>query len=94
VYAIHGVCSELAITVSEEDGEEDTSAITTVSPTFQAENFLFGPNMSTHPHLANAGTDLMAVDCKFTHWSPWSTCSVSCGQGFKTKTRTIKVTLF
>jgi hypothetical protein len=91
VYVIHGVCSGLAITVSEEDEEEDASAITTVSPTFQAENFLFGPNMSTHPHLAKPGTDIMDVDCEFTRWSAWSLCSVSCGQGFKTKTRTIKV---
>jgi hypothetical protein len=84
----------LAITVSEEDGEEDASAITTVSPDFQAENFLFGPNMSTHPHLVNAGTDVMAVDCEVTRWSVWSACSVSCGRGIKTKTRTIRVIVF
>jgi hypothetical protein len=84
----------LAITVSEEDGEEDASAITTVSPAFQAENFLFGPNMSTQPHLVNPGTDVMAVDCEVTRWSAWSACSVSCGRGFKTKTRAIRVIFF
>ncbi|CAL1534947.1 unnamed protein product [Lymnaea stagnalis] len=36
-------------------------------------------------------SDEPVVDCMVTPWSDWSECSVSCGKGFFTKTRMIKV---
>jgi hypothetical protein len=31
------------------------------------------------------------VDCKVSRWSRWSKCSVPCGQGYKTRSRSIEV---
>jgi hypothetical protein len=31
------------------------------------------------------------VDCRVSRWSRWSKCSVPCGQGFKTRSRSIEV---
>lgn len=31
------------------------------------------------------------VDCKVSRWSRWSKCSISCGQGYKTRSRSIEV---
>lgn len=33
------------------------------------------------------------VNCKVSRWSRWSKCSVSCGHGYKTRSRTIDVSL-
>ncbi|KAK9508658.1 hypothetical protein O3M35_006166 [Rhynocoris fuscipes] len=38
-------------------------------------------------HLS--GPDGPVVDCKVSHWSQWSPCSVSCGRGVKQKNRRI-----
>jgi len=78
---IHGVCSVLTITVAEEE-DEDADVTTTASSALQAES---------HVLENNASTDEAAVDCVVSRWSPWSFCSVSCGRGIKTKTRTIQV---
>jgi hypothetical protein len=34
------------------------------------------------------------VDCKVSRWSRWSKCSVSCGLGYKTRSRSIEVSYF
>nr|ATU82948.1 secreted Spondin-like protein [Pristhesancus plagipennis] len=36
-----------------------------------------------------SGPDGPVVDCKVSHWSQWSPCSVSCGRGVKQKNRRI-----
>jgi len=82
VSVIHGVCSVLTITVAEEEEEEDVDVTTTASSALQAESHVFENN---------ASTDEAAVDCVVSRWSQWSPCSVSCGRGIKTKTRTIQV---
>jgi len=33
------------------------------------------------------------VNCKVSRWSRWSECSVSCGRGYKTRIRSIYVSL-
>ncbi|XP_014248718.1 spondin-1 [Cimex lectularius] len=35
------------------------------------------------------GAEGPVVDCKVSHWSAWSACSVSCGRGLRQKTRQI-----
>jgi len=77
-------CSVFIITVAEDDEDEDADAdvTTTASSALQAES---------HVSENNASTDEAAVDCVVSRWSQWSPCSVSCGRGIKTKTRTIQV---
>jgi hypothetical protein len=65
-----------------EEEDEDADVTTTASSALQAES---------HVLENNASTDEAAVDCVVSRWSPWSFCSVSCGRGIKTKTRTIQV---
>jgi hypothetical protein len=33
------------------------------------------------------------IDCVVDRWSRWSKCSVSCGRGYKTRNRSIRVSL-
>lgn len=82
VSVIDGVCSVLTITVAEDEEDEDADVTTTASSDLQAESYMFENN---------ASTDEAAVDCVMSRWSQWSPCSVSCGRGIKTKTRTIQV---
>jgi hypothetical protein len=76
----------LTITVAEDEEDEDADVTTTASSALQAASYVFGSNTSS-----DADTDEAAVDCVVSRWSQWSACSVSCGRGFKTKTRAIKV---
>lgn len=32
------------------------------------------------------------IDCMITEWTPWSSCSTTCGKGWKERQRMIKVT--
>jgi hypothetical protein len=89
VSVIHGVCSGLTITVAEDEEDEDADVTTTASSALQAASYVFGFNVSS-----GGDTHEAAVDCVVSRWSQWSACSVSCGRGFKTKTRTIMVCNF
>lgn len=40
-------------------------------------------------HVQRSNIDLPVIDCKLSGWSPWSTCSASCGIGWKTRSRYI-----
>ena len=82
VSVIHGVCSVLTISFAEDEEDEDADVTTTASSALQAESYMFE---------SYASTDEAAVDCVVSRWSHWSPCSVSCGRGIKTKTRTIQV---
>ena len=35
-------------------------------------------------------TDPCTIDCEYSEWSVWSSCSVSCGHGYSTRTRRIE----
>lgn len=80
----------MTITVAEDETDEDAEVTTTASSALQAESHMFESNVSTD-QLVSVDTDDVAVDCVVSRWSQWSACSVSCGRGFKTKIRTIKV---
>ena len=47
---------------------------------------LAGSSPSTESQACNIKCEL---DCVQTDWGPWSLCSVSCGSGYRTRTRTI-----
>lgn len=34
---------------------------------------------------------LVSVDCKLTHWSPWSSCHATCGNAVQHRTRRIQI---
>ena len=34
-------------------------------------------------------TNLCPVDCRLSSWGPWSPCSLSCGSGFRSRTRSV-----
>eukprot|EP00105_Crassostrea_gigas_P014218 XP_011430804.1 PREDICTED: spondin-1-like isoform X8 [Crassostrea gigas] len=46
------------------------------------------PRPPVEPHDPSLGP---AIDCMVSAWSDWGQCSVTCGRGVMTKTRTIKV---
>ena len=39
-----------------------------------------------HQSFCSEGASLQAVDCRWSDWERWSTCSTSCGGGTKTRT--------
>lgn len=79
-------CESVCQKYKEDEEDEDADVTTTASSALQAASYVFGSNTSS-----DADTDEAAVDCVVSRWSQWSACSVSCGRGFKTKTRAIKV---
>ena len=40
---------------------------------------------------ANFFLCLVRVDCKLSEWTEWGECSVSCGGGIKTRTKTVLI---
>jgi hypothetical protein len=82
VSIIHDVCSVLTIIVAANNGVGEADETTTASSDLQASSSVFEYNTST---------DRATVDCVMSRWSRWSPCSVSCGKGFRSRTRTIQV---
>ena len=49
-------------------------------------------DLSRRPHTIEMCADPCNIDCEYSEygWSAWSSCSVTCGMGFMTRTRTIE----
>lgn len=63
-------------------------------------NMTYGLMVSTLPtHNFESETEPIniiegeIIDCVVSRWSRWSKCSVSCGRGYKTRNRLIRVSL-
>lgn len=63
-----------------DESENKTALFNNISPAA----FIFDPTLKTI-----TGYDGPVVDCRVSSWSKWERCSVTCGEGYKRKTRRI-----